>query len=209
MTSLLSKLSRAEQRELLDDLNYLNMEEIKSYCRSHAIPFVILIEAEDGTRRRTPHEDRKGILLDRIRAYLRTGNVSGPTCFPASIVRLDRSDKPIAPDDRLFYGQYEKKNDRMRELLKRLTAGRFKDGAIARILAREFWSRGIAPTYSEFAAAWIEAVDAHNRPNSEWAYLADRADHKDTSDWKRLREAKAKKVLSILNSLQTSSDSKT
>lgn len=201
MTSLLSKLSKAEQRELLDDLNYLNMEEIKSYCRRHAISFVIFIEAEDGTRRRTPHEDRKGVVLDRIRSYLRTGKIPGPTCFPASVVRLERSDEPPSPEDRLFYGQYEKKNGRMGELLERLTAGKFKDGAIARILAREFWSRGIAPTYSEFAAAWIDAVEAHNRPNSEWAYLADRADHRDTSDWKRLRETKAKKVLTLLKGL--------
>jgi hypothetical protein len=34
-----------------------------------------------------------------------------------------------------------------------LTDGRFRDGAVARVLAMEFWTRGEAPTLAEFARA--------------------------------------------------------
>ena len=53
-------------------------------------------------------------------------------------------------------------------LLRHLTAGRFRDGAVARVLAMEFWTRGEAPTQ--------------------------RAD----GDWKALRKAKAKSALETL-----------
>ena len=42
-------------------------------------------------------------------------------------------------------------------LLRELTAGRFQDGAVARVLAMEFWTRGEAPTLEEFARSWTKA----------------------------------------------------
>jgi hypothetical protein len=83
-------------------------------------------------------------------------------------------------------------------LLKELTGGEFEDGAIARILAREFWSRGEAPTFQKYAAAWLVARREHTKPNAEWAYLSDRAGKKDAAEWKRLRVSKAKGVLKRL-----------
>lgn len=41
MTSLISRLSEQEQRELLEDINYLNMSEIKTFCKKHSIPYSI------------------------------------------------------------------------------------------------------------------------------------------------------------------------
>ena len=84
-------------------------------------------------------------------------------------------------------------------MLKRLTGGQFKDGALARILAREFWSRGVAPTLQEFAAAWLNAKEKHEQPNPEWAFLLDRAKGTDMTDWKRKRAEKAAQVMRILS----------
>jgi hypothetical protein len=201
MPSLISQLSKTGQRELLEGLNYLNMSEIKTFCGRHSIPYAIWIETTGGGRRKTAEHDRKGVILNRIRRYLRTGNVLGPTCFPASVVCFDNLPKNIKTTDRLFYGQYDKNSEAMIGLLKQLTGGQFKDGAIARILAKEFWSKGIAPTYREYARAWLKARENHQRPNPEWAFLSDRADHKETANWKQLRAKKAKQVLSILNRL--------
>jgi hypothetical protein len=201
MPSPISRLSKTEQRELLDDLNYLNMSEIKTFCDRHSIPYTIWIETTRDGRRKTSEHDRKGVILNRIRHYLRTGNVLGPTCFPASVVCFDDLPKNIKATDRLFYGQYEKNSETMIGLLKRLTGGQFKDGAIARILAKKFWSKGIAPKYQEYALAWLKAQENHQRPHPEWAFLSDRADHKETANWKQLRAKKAKQVLSILNRL--------
>ena len=89
----------------------------------------------------------------------------------------------------------------MLDLMKRLTGAKFRNGAIARILARQFWSKGTAPTYREFAAAWLKAVAEHKRPNPEWAFLSDRSHGADTTNWKQLRNKKARQVLEVLYKL--------
>jgi hypothetical protein len=203
MPSLLSKLSQAEQRELLADLNYLNMGEIKTLCKKHGIPYAIWIETRGRGRLKTRDEDRKGVILDRVRQYLKTGTIPAATCFPASVVCLDELPTKIKASDRLFYGQYDPKRDGMIPLLKKLTGGKFRHGALARILAREFWSKGIAPTYQEFASAWLRARAEHTRPNPEWAFLTDRSAGKETANWRQLRTRKAKRVLSLLDRLES------
>jgi hypothetical protein len=201
MPSLISNLTKTERQNLLEDLNYLNTREIKGFCRRHSIPYSIWIETANGSYKKTSDDDRKGVILNRIRHYLRTGHILGATSFPASVVCLDGPAIGIKATDRLHYGQYHKNGNAMVGFLKTLTNGQFESGAIARILAREFWSKGVAPTYKEYAAAWMSARENHKRPNSEWAFLSDRADRKDTANWKRLREEKATQVLKILDHL--------
>jgi hypothetical protein len=186
---------------LLDDLNYLNAAEIKSFCKKHAIPYTISIATADGSRKRTPEDDRKGVILDRVRHFLTTGSVLPATCFPAAVVNFDTPADNLSHTDKLFYGQYDKNNHAMMAILRDLTGGRFKDGALARILAREFWGRGEAPTLETYASAWLQATRAHIRPNPEWAFLSDRTNKTAVADWKRLRSRKAKKVLRILRQI--------
>lgn len=200
MTSLISRLSEQEQRELLEDINYLNMSEIKTFCKKHSIPYSIWIETKDGRLKKTLEDDRKGIILNRIRHYLTTGEIPPATCFPANVACFDDVEN-IKETDLFFYGQYNKNSSAIIGLLKKLTNGKFKNGAIARILAREFWSKAIAPPYLEYAQAWIKAYESHSAPNPEWAFLSDLASGKDASNWKQLRINKANQVLSILNSL--------
>jgi hypothetical protein len=198
-----SKLPKGEQKELLEDLNYLNGTEIKSFCERHSIPYRIAIETRDGGRRTTKDVDRKGVMLKRLRHFLQTGVVLEQTCFPAAIVCFDPLPNNITQDDRLFYGQYDKTNSKLIALLKSLTGGRFENGAVARILAREFWMRGEAPKLKEYASAWIQACREHNRPNPEWAFLSDRANKVAGPDWKQLRVRKASKVMKLLNQIKT------
>jgi hypothetical protein len=201
MPSLISSLNKGEQKKLLEDLNYLNTNEIKTFCDKHSIPYSIWIETESGTRRKTADDDRKGVILHRIRHFLMTGETLAPTCFPARIVCYKPLSENLKSGDRLFYGQYDKKNDVLMSFLRKLTGGRFKNGAIARILARQFWSKGVAPTYQEYAAAWLKAKEDYKRPNPEAAYLSDRFDGKETANWKKLRRKKAAQVLRILKQL--------
>jgi hypothetical protein len=200
----ISKLSEDRQRELFDDLNYLNLSEIKSLCKRHSIPFKIAIETGDGRTVLTKDDDRKGVILNRLRNFLATGVVPEGTRFPANVVCSEPLRGSLSAGDRLYYGQYDKTNRAMIALLEKLTAGRFKNGAIARILAREFWSRGQAPTFAEFAAAWSQAAKNHTDPNPEWAFLADRARGEDMKNWKQLRAQKASGVLGMLNRLTSS-----
>ena len=201
MQSLISNLGKPEQRKLLEDLNYLNMGEIKAFCNKHSIPYSIWIETGSGGRRKTRDNDRKGVILDRIRLYLKTGGILPATCFPLNVVCFDDLPKDIKPTDRLHYGQYDKNSSAMVGLLEDLTGGQFKNGAVARILAREFWSKGIAPRLREFARAWLKARQNHERPNPEWAFLSDRSEHKHSPNWKQLRIVTAKRVLRILNEI--------
>lgn len=84
-----------ERQELLDNLNYLNTAEIKSFCRRHSIPYTISIETKDG-RKKTKENDRKGAILNRIRHFLQTGVVLPETCFRAAVVCFDALPKEYA-----------------------------------------------------------------------------------------------------------------
>jgi hypothetical protein len=194
----ISRIPKGERQQLLDDLNYLNTAEIKAFCKRHSIPYTIVIETREG-RRKTKEDDRKGVMLERMRHFLKAGSVMPETCFAAAVVCFDPLPGEISPEDRLRYGQYEKRNPALVRLLQELTGGQFREGAVARILMREFWSRGKAPTFREFANAWLEATREHTRPNPEWAFLSDRAQGTAGADWKKMRAKKAAQVLKILS----------
>ena len=200
----ISRLARSQRRGLLDDLNYLNTAEIKSFCKERSIPYTITIESKDGRRIKTKEDDRKGLILDRIRHFLKTGGILGETCFPGRVVSDEAPPENPKPTDRLFYGQYNKKNRNIITLLRELTNGYFCDGAIARIILREFWSRGQAPTFQEYASAWLRATAEHDRPNPEWAFLSDLARGAAGLEWKKLRARKAKRVMNLLNQITSS-----
>lgn len=200
----ISRLERNQRQELLDDLNYLNTAEIKSFCKERSIPYRIIIEGKDGRRIKTNEDDRKGVILDRIRHFLKTGAILGETCLPARVVSGGAPPENPKPTDRLFYGQYKKTNRNLITLLEELTNGYFCDGAIARIVLREFWSRGQAPTFQEYASAWLRARAEHGRPNPEWAFLSDLARGAAGPEWKKLRARKAKKVMILLNRITSS-----
>lgn len=199
--SPISKLPPEKQRALETDLNYLNTAEIKSFCKRHAIPYAIVVETADGRRKKTADDDRKGVMLERVRHFLETGTVLAETCFRAAVVCFDPLPDKFGPDDRLFYGQYDKANPALIALLKELTDGRFENGAIARILARKFWTNGEAPTFRQFAAAWLQARKERTGPNPEWAFLSDRARGGAAPDWKKVRAAKAASVIRLLDEI--------
>jgi hypothetical protein len=199
MSNLLSPLTEREQSRLLEELNYLNLEEIRGFCSERGIPYRIVAEHPDGKVKATKDTDRKPIVLARIRRYLRTGRVGRPTRISAQIVREENPPARLGPRDRLYYRWYAKEFDRVMHLLRDLTAGRFRDGAVARVVAMEFWTRGEAPTLEEFARSWTKAkAEEHKLLTPEYAYLTDLRHHRADGDWKALRKAKAKSALETL-----------
>ncbi len=140
-----------------------------------------------------------------MRRYLKTGRVPEATCFRASIVRLEGPPQKLRPTDRLYYGWYDKHNAVMIELLQNLTDGKFRNGAVARILAREFWTAGKAPTFAEFARAWTKAgaqgLGVARGEHPEAAFLTDRAKGEAGRGWKAKRVRIAKRVLKTLESI--------
>ncbi len=149
----------------------------------------------------TKEDDRKGVILERIRHFLKTGAILKETIFPSTVVCFDLLPKELTANHRLFYGQYDKTNPAMIALLKALTDGLFENGAIARIVARDFWSRGKTPTFREYAATWLRAVRQHTKPNPEWTFFSDRASKLEMRDSRKFRAEKASKLMKVLDQM--------
>ena len=130
MPNLLSQLTKEERARFLQELNYLNLGEIRSFCSARGIPWKILAEYLNGKVVSTKDTDRKPIVLARIRAYLTTGKLGQPTRIPAKIVRHGPPPSTPGPQDRLYYRWYAKEHTGILRSLRELTAGRFRDGAV-------------------------------------------------------------------------------
>ena len=199
MSNFLSQLTKGEQTRLLADLNYMNLEEIRGFCAQRGIPYRIVAEYPNGKVKATKDTDRKPIVLARVRRYLTTGRVGQPTRIRAEIVREENPPARLGPRDRLYYRWYAREFEGVMRLLRDLTAGRFRDGAVARVLAMKFWTRGEAPTFEEFARSWTKAkAEEHRLLTPEYAYLTDLRHRRADGDWKALRKAKAKSALETL-----------
>jgi hypothetical protein len=195
----LSQLTKADQARLLEEMNYMNLEEIRGFCSEHAIPYRVMAEYPDGKVKATKDADRKPIVLARIRRYLTTGDAGQATCIPAAIVHEEAPPSRPAPRDRLYYRWYAKEHAGVIRLLRDLTDGRFKDGAVARVVAMGFWTRGEAPTLEEFARSWTKTKsEEHRLLTPEYAYLTDLKHQRADGDWKALRKAKARSALKTL-----------
>jgi len=205
MANMLSQLTRAEQARLLEELNYMNLEEIRGFCTARGIPYRIVVEYSNGKVKATKDTDRKPIVLARVRHYLQTGDVGRPTRIPAAVVREEKPPHRPGARDRLYYRWYAKEFDGVMRSLRDLTGGRFKDGAVARVLAMAFWTRGEAPTLEEFARAWTKAKpDEHRLLTPEYAYLTDLQHQRAHEDWKAVRTAKARSALATLSRIAPS-----
>ncbi len=199
MSNFLSQLTKSERERLLEEMNYMNLEEIRGFCSVRGIPYRIVAEYSNGKVKATKDTDRKPIVLARVRRYLTTGQVGQPTRIPAQIVRGESPPARPGLRDRLYYRWYAKEFEGVMRLLRNLTGGRFRDGAVARVLAMDFWMRGQAPTFEEFARAWTKAkAGQHRLLTPEYAYLTDLRHQRAGGDWKALRKAKAKSALETL-----------
>ena len=77
-------------------------------------------------------------------------------------------------------------------ILAELTGGRFRNGALARVLIMEFWMTGLAPTFVEFGRAWIAAkAEPRDLLSTEYAYLTDVQSETAGPGWKAKRREKA------------------
>lgn len=184
--------------QLFKQMNYLNIREYQGFCDRHNIPYHIHIEIA-GRLKKTGDKDRKNIVLKRIQKFVQSGNVGKPTVFANNVVS-DKTLKLVA-SARIHYGQYDKKNPAFIKFMKSLTGGQFKNGAVARIVLRDFWTTGKAPTLKEFAKAWLNSRDGYLENHPEAAYLTDRKNKGSDKNWKTLRNQKAKQVLAVLNKL--------
>ena len=124
MSNLLSQLAKSEQAQLLEELNYMNLEEIRGFCSERGIPYRILAEYPNGKVKATKDTDRKPMVLARVRRYLTTGRIGQPTRISARIVQEKNPPARPGPRDRLYYRWYAGEFEGVMRLLRDLTAGR-------------------------------------------------------------------------------------
>jgi hypothetical protein len=199
MPNLLSKLTKADRVRLLEELNYMNLDEIRGFCIPRGIPYKVVAEHRNGKTRVTKDTDRKPIVLARVRHYLATAEVGHASRIPLEIVRKEKPPARLGRRDRLYYRWYAKEHEGVMQLLRDLTAGQFQDGAVARVVAMAFWTRGQAPTFEEFARSWMRAKNEEDRLlTPEYAYLTDLKHRRADDNWKALRTAKATSALKML-----------
>lgn len=197
MAGLFAGLEPDWREELLDDLNYLNLREIRTVCDRFAIPYRIT-----AGEKVTQDTDRKPVILRRVRHFLATAEVLGATRLAAGIVRVGGPPATLRASDRLYYRWYNKTYEPVMRLLGELTGGRFRNGALARVLVMEYWTSGRAPTFREFADAWVAATDEPRRLLSdEYAFLTDLQRGAAGPDWKLKRQRKAERFLSTVDRL--------
>jgi hypothetical protein len=201
VASLLGKLTASQRAELLENIYYLNMQELREFCAAHQIPYAIYFEGDDGRVRKSRDLDRKGIVIDRVVHFLETGTIKPRTIFARSVVRFAPMSSAPVETDRIFYGQYKDSDPNLLKLMKQLTGDAFEAGAISQEVLRECWSRGTAPTYRGFSKLWLKARADHVKPNPEWAFLTDRAKGIAGADWKQLRNRKASAVIALLKKI--------
>ena len=192
------RLSPTGRDRLVECIQYLNLDEMRELCQRHGLPLYIHLRKPDGTLKRSPDRDRKDVVLQRILGLALDGRRRGPTVYERDVIGDGPLPARLTARTRIRYGQYEKKNAHFLETMERLTGGAFRTGMIARLVLRDFWTGGEAPTLGAFARAWIAATEAHRRPRPEGAYLVDLWRGEAGPGWKERRVERAREALAML-----------
>ncbi|WP_172795285.1 hypothetical protein [Bdellovibrio bacteriovorus] len=198
--SLISHLTQSQQKELLADLNYLNMQEIKRFCRLHDLPLNIHAEYKKGVLKKTSELDRKGVVLDRVRTYLKSGKVPGPSVIANKMI-AQKVPAKIDGKTPLLFGLYKNREAKVLKVLQEITGGKFRFGALAQELSREIWIQGKKMSFAAFGKLWLKETASTDKVHPEWAFLTDLSAGTAGKDWKALRQKKAKAVMAELNKI--------
>ena len=188
-------------KEILEDMNYMNLAEIRSLSEELGIPYKILHKKGDRLCK-TSTFDRKDVLLDRIRSYANTGKLPAPTILPEKVVDLGPIPTKPKETDLIKFGQFKHGHKGIENLLRKLSDDKFKDGAIARDVLRDFWTNGKTPTYKQFLHAWYKSVENHKQPKTEWAYLTDLGNGMDMTEWKQYRIERASRAIQFFKGIK-------
>ena len=199
MANVLKNFSKKEKEVLFNALNYMKIEEIKNFCKKHAIPA----------------QGKKGETLKRIKHFLTTGNILLPLAIPEKSKSKKGTRYSLQPDTHILYGSY--KNDlKTRTFFKKIIGDHFHFTAFGQDWIADRWQKGRPPTYAEFAKAWqkeyLRRKKSDANPKKEWAYLnfvrrfqkespgASKADI--AKSWNKIRKEQVSKAKLILDKIK-------
>lgn len=126
--------SEQELKKLFDALHYMNIKELRSFCKQHNIPST----------------EKKAELIHKIMHFAKTGNVLPVKEFPDSAFAQKGINYQLAPQTKILNGSF--KNDlKTRNFFKQLIGDHFHFTAFGIDWIEERWHAGNPPTYQEFA----------------------------------------------------------
>lgn len=198
MANLLRLLSKKDKENLFDALYYMKMPEIKAICQKYSISAA----------------GKKGIVLERIKHYLATGQVMLPSIIPTASKAKFGKKYPLAENTQILMGAY--KNDlATRNFFKKIIGEHFHFTAYGQDWILKCWQAGKPPTYSQFAKFWQKEYLLRKKseatPKKEWAYLNFMKKYQKKNPkarrkeivvaWEKTRVEKARQATKILNNL--------
>ena len=187
-----------EKENIYDDFYYLNMRELRGFCKKAALDF-------QGT---------KSELIAKLIYFIKTGKKMPNASIPAVSKAQHGKEYPLSPEALMVYGSY--KNDACtRAFFKQLIGRHFHFTAFGIDWLKMRWLESSPPSYREFATMWSSEYEKRRnekkQPKKEWAYLSfvqtflvhnPQASKKEILErWHDVRAQKAKRVMDFFDTL--------
>ena len=191
----MNTISDQELKELFDSLHYMNMKELRTFCKAHNIPYV----------------EKKAALIEKIMHFVKTGIILSIKEFPANIFAKKGTLYPLEPNTKILNGSF--KNDlKTRNFFKTLIGNHFHYTAFGIDWIEERWFARNPPTYQEFATMWQREYERRKKtkaqPKKEWALLnfmqryqeqfPNASKQEVMREWKKEREKQVKHAQELL-----------
>ena len=170
------------------------MNELRVICNQYDIPYEIYME-KGSEQVKTGSYDRKNIIIKRIIDKI-NGKNSRKTLYRSAVIELNPK-KSFTKNNLMKYGEYKNGNSNILKLLKKLTNGKFKFGALSCELIDKYWRNGKAPTFDAFAKKYLSKLN-NNDKHPEWRYIQFIRDGGTIDEWNKKRSIVAKKVIGLI-----------
>lgn len=167
--------------EIVKYLVFLNMDQLKSICSNYGIYYNIFIERNNNVIK-TSEVDHKETIINNISYYLKKNKIPPKTLYKKKIINFLKLEK-ISKEDFIYYGQYKTTNKIILNLLKELTNGNFKFGAISQKIIRKIWKSNKLITYENFAKLWEKENEKGGINYPELAYNQFMKKYGSTEEW--------------------------
>jgi len=174
------------------EIYYLNTKETEDICKKINIsPYIHIYDKITKKYVKTNNKIKKTFLIDKILKFLIDRKLPTLFIFSPFIIKLEDINCPIETDF-IYYGQYDSNNEKIINLMKKLTNGKYYNGFISENIVFKYWLKGILITYKQFAKKWLIEIE---KKQLILKYIKDL----DIKDWKTYRQNIAYKVIKEIN----------
>lgn len=145
----------------MDDIHYLNLQELKALCKTLGTPYYFFAE-KDGKLIKLPYHLAKVDVIDRLKKYMLNKSdkeIRKPVVVQPKLF-AHRPIKTLCKEDYLYIDQYKNGNKVIYELMRSLTNNKFSFGAVSCFLVRKIFMENRLITYEEFATLYLAELES-------------------------------------------------